>query len=100
MKIGDTVKMSNKNPNHLGNGVDAYAGMKGIVTDIYDDGAFALNCGNCILVVPMNNAFKEAKKGVWVWLNGEHLFHKRIDTKAERNPKKWFKWFIPQILIQ
>jgi len=88
MKIGDKVKMSERNPNHLENGVDAYAGMEGIVTDIYDDGAFSLNCGNSILVVPMNNAFKQQKKGVWIWLNGKHIFHKRIDTKPERSPKK------------
>ena len=39
MKIGDKVKMSERNPNHLGNGVDAYAGMEDMVTDIYNDGA-------------------------------------------------------------
>lgn len=100
MKIGDKVKMSERNQNHLGNGVDAYAGMEGIVTDIHDDGAFCLNCGNCILVVPMNNAFKQPQKGVWIWLNGEHIFHKRIDTKPTRSSKKWFQWFIPQNLMQ
>ena len=88
MKLGDKVKMSERNPNHLGNDVDAYAGMEGVVTDISEDGAFVLNCGNCILVVPMNDAFKKPKKGVWIWLNGEHIFHKRIDIK----PKKWYQF--------
>jgi hypothetical protein len=100
MKIGDKVRMSESNSNHLGYGVDAYAGMEGIVTDIYDDGAFALNCSTSILVVPMNNAFKQPKKGVWVWLNGNHIFHKRINAKITRNPKKWFQWFIPKNLIK
>jgi hypothetical protein len=82
MKIGDNVKMSERNPNHLGNSVDAYAGMEGIVTNIYEDGAFVLNCGSSILVVPMNNAYKQPKKGLWIWLNGEHVFHRRNkDTK-------------------
>ena len=77
MKIGDTVVMSSRNLNHLGNSVNAYAGMKGVVTDIYENGSFALNCTNSILVVPMCDAYGQPKKGVWVWLNGEHIFHKR-----------------------
>ena len=100
MKIGDKVRMSERNPNHLGYGVDAYAGMEGVVTDIYDNGSFVLNCENCILVVPMNDAFKNPKEGVWVWLNGKHIFHKRIETRPIRNPKKWFQWFIPQNLMR
>jgi hypothetical protein len=83
MKIGDKVKMSDKNPNHLGYGVDAYAGMEGIVTEIYNDGAFVLKCETSILVVPMSNTFNKPKKGVWIWLNGEHIFHKRIETKPK-----------------
>lgn len=100
MKIGDKVKMSDRNPNHLGYGVDAYAGMEGVVTDVYEDGAFILDCGNCTLVAPMNNAYKQPKKGYWVWLNGELIFHKRINAKIETSPKKRFQWFIPQSLIK
>jgi len=99
MKTGDKIKMSGNNLNHLGNDVCAYAGMEGVVTHIYDDGAFILDCGTSILVVPMNDAFKQPKEGVWVWLNGEHIFHKRINTKPTRSPKKWFQWFqwfVPQ----
>lgn len=93
MEVGDKVKMSERNPNHLGYGVDAYSGMEGVVTDIYEDGAFALDCGSSILVVPMNNLFKKPKKGVWIWLNGEHIFHKRIDNKPKTSLKKLLKWF-------
>lgn len=99
MKIGDKVKMSERNPNHLGNGVDAYAGMEGLVTDVYDNGEFVLNCGSSILVVPMYNARKQPKKGVWIWLNGEHIFHKRIDTKPTRNPKNGFNGLYHKNLI-
>jgi hypothetical protein len=74
--------------------------MEGIVTDICDDGAFILNCKTSILVVPMNNAFKRPEKGVWIWLNGEHIFHKRINSKMTRSPKKWFQWFIPDCLLK
>jgi predicted RNA-binding protein (virulence factor B family) len=100
IKKGDKVKMSDRNPNHLGNGVHACAGMEGVVFDIDKDGSFILDCGTISLVVPMNDAFKQPKKGVWVWLNGEHIFHKRIDAKIETSPKKWFQWFIPQSLMK
>lgn len=83
MQVGDIVKMSDKNPNHLGNDVDAYAGMVGIVTDVWEDGAFALDCKTSILVVPMNDAFKNPKKGLWIWLNGKHIFYKRKKEKKQ-----------------
>jgi hypothetical protein len=100
MKIGDKVKMSNRNLNHLGNGTDAYAGMQGVVSDIYDDGSFMLDCGNYTITVPMNTAFHIKKSGYWIWLNGKHIFHKCIDVKPTRSPKKWFQWFIPQNLMR
>jgi hypothetical protein len=81
MKIGDKVKMSEYNRNHLGNDVCAYAGMEGVVKDINEDGSFTLDCGNSILVVPMRNAFKQPIKGVWIYINRNHVFHKRIKTK-------------------
>jgi len=52
LRIGDVVEMSTKNPNHLGYGVDAYAGMKGVVDEIFECGGFVLNCKDRILVVP------------------------------------------------
>ena len=91
MKIGDKVKMSNKNLNHLGYDVCAYAGMEGVVSDVYDDGSFVIDCGNSTLVVPMNNSLKQPNEGVFIWLNDRLIFHKRIDTRQKRNPKKWFK---------
>ena len=87
MKIGDKVKMSDWNKSSNGD-INAYNGMKCIVTDIYDDGAFALNCGNSILVVPMQNPFGPVK-GVWIWLNNKHIFHKRIDNKVKK--LKWYE---------
>ena len=107
MKIGDTVEMSNRNTNHLGYGECAYSGMKGEVKDIWDDGAFSIFTGNSWLIVPMNNAkatfpcvFKRPIKGVWVWIDGKEIFHKRIDTKPTISPKKWYQWFIPQNIMQ
>jgi hypothetical protein len=96
MKIGDKVKMSYNNSNHLGNDVCAYAGMEGLVTDIYDDGSFVLNCDRSILVVPMNNAFNKPE-GVWIFLNGEHIFHKNNTKTGDkvrmsiRSSKKWYQ---------
>ena len=100
MKIGDTVKMSDKNPNRLGYGVCAYSGMEGVVKDVWDDGSFSIFTGNSWLIVPMNNAYKQPQEGVWIWLNGELIFHKRIDVKPTTSPKKWFQWFIPQSLMK
>lgn len=100
MKIGDKVKMSDRNLNHLGNGVCAYSGMEGIVTDIWEDNAFALRCETSILVVPMRNAFKNRIRGVWIWLNGELVFHKSKPAIPTTSPKKWYQWFIPQSIMK
>jgi hypothetical protein len=88
MKKGDKVRMSERNQNPFGNGVSAYAGMEGIVTDVYEDGGFTLDCGTSILVVPMRDAFKQPKKGVWIHLNGELIFHKRKKEKGVKPPFK------------
>jgi len=87
MKTGDTVIISDRNRNHLDNGTCAYSGMKGVVTHLYEDGAFALNCGSSVLVVPMNNADKSPKKGIWIYLNGVLIFHERKYTNAYFNGK-------------
>jgi len=102
MKIGDKVVMSARNLNHTKTDPCAYAGMKGIVTDIYEDNAFCLDCGTCTLVVPMNNAYKKPIPGVWIILNGMHVFHerKKVVYPVSKSPKKWFKWFIPQSLLK
>ena len=100
MKTGDIVTMSNRNTNHLGYGKSAYSGMKGEVKDIWEDGAFSIFTGNSWLIVPMRNAFKRPIGGVWIWLNGEEIFHKRIDTKPTTSPKKWYQWFIPKEYLQ
>jgi len=76
LKIGDTIKISNKNKNHSDNDVCAYANMCGVVTNIWEDNSFALCCGNSTLIVPMRNAFKKKIKGIWIYLNEELLFHK------------------------
>lgn len=73
IKIGDTIKMSSRNPNHLGFGISAYSGMEGTVVQVWDDGAFCINTGTSELVVPLNK-----RKGVWIFLNGKHIYHKKI----------------------
>jgi hypothetical protein len=81
MKVGDTVKMSDKNLNHLKNDVCAYANMEGVVQEIYEDNSFVLKCETSTLVVPMRNAFKQRIKGVWIWLNGTLVFHESKKVK-------------------
>jgi len=100
MKIGDTVTISNRNANHLENSVCAYSGMKGEVKDIWEDGAFSIFTGNSFLILPMRNAFKKPIDGIWIWLNGKEVFHKRIDIKPATSPKKWYQWFIPIEYLQ
>jgi hypothetical protein len=97
MKIGDKAKMSEYNRNHLDNDVCAYAGMEGTVKDINEDGSFILDCGNSILVVPMRNAFKQPKKGIWIYLNGNHIFHKRIKTKEIIVKKNGLIYFLMKL---
>jgi len=85
MKIGDSVKISDKNPNHLGRDVSAYANMEGIVTDLWEDGSFAIKTSSSVLVVPLHN-----KDGIWIYLNDTLIFHKK-----NKKSKKWldiFKW--------
>ncbi len=72
MKEGDIVRMSSKNRNHLGFGVCAYSEMEGFVEKVWDDNGFCINTGNSSLIVPLTQ-----KKGVWVYLNGKHVYHKR-----------------------
>jgi len=101
MKIGDHVKMSAKNSNPQGTDVCAYAGMEGIVTKVFKDNAFSLNCGTCSLIVPMENAFHETIKGIWIELNGVEIFHRPIAVKYVSSiptlpfnalkPKNWFQ---------
>jgi translation initiation factor IF-1 len=81
MEKGDKVKMSNKNQN-------AYDGMEGTVTDVFEDNSFALNCGNSTLVVPMRNYFGKIK-GVWIYLNDKLIYHKR---KSDKIKICWYKF--------
>ena len=85
MKIGDKVKISDKNPNHLGRDVSAYADMEGIVTDLWEDGSFAIKTPSSVLVVPLHN-----KDGIWIYLNDMLIFHKK--NKKSKNWLDIFKW--------
>ena len=96
MKIGDNVKMSEKNPNHLGSSIDPYAGYEGKVVQLWEDGSFCISKGGSELVVPMNMSNKKPKKGIWIYLNGKHIFHLRIDKKPA-NIKRLYQWFVPEI---
>jgi hypothetical protein len=83
MKVGDKVKMSDKNLNHTKTDICAYAGMEGTVTEIYEDGAFVLDCKTCVLVVPMKNGRGINIDGVWIEIEGKTIFHSRV--KKQRN---------------
>lgn len=60
LKEGDFVEVSTKNVNHLGYGVCAYAGWKGTVSKIWEDGSFAITRedGGAELVVPLGRKEK------------------------------------------
>jgi hypothetical protein len=76
LKVGDNVSMSSKNKNHLGFGQCAYSNMSGVVTDVWEDGSFCINTGTSHLVVPLSR-----KNGVWIFLNGKHIYHKKVSKK-------------------
>lgn len=83
MQVGDIIIMSKSNKNHLGTDVCAYAGMTGIVKEIYPDNSFWIDCGNSTLIVPMHNT-----NGVYIWVNGEHIFHKKKKLPKTDSEKK------------
>lgn len=98
IKIGDTITMSNKNKNHLGNDVCAYSGMKGTVDTVSNDGGFILNCGTSMLIVSMYNAYGNLIKGVWLIVNGVEVYHtptKVKPTKPVKAKKKWYQYLFP-----
>jgi hypothetical protein len=51
MKIqnGDIVMISERNKNHLGFGITAYAGLQGKVTNLNITGNFILNCTTIVI---------------------------------------------------
>lgn len=78
MKKGDTVRISTKNKNHLGYGVSAYAKMEGVVSEIWEDNSFCIECETSVLVVPL-----QCKRGIWIWLNGKFIFHKHTRPQSK-----------------
>ena len=69
MKIqnGDKVMISDRNPNHLGFGVTAYAGWKGKVTELNESGAFIIDCGGRTLAISTTTKLLvEDTSGSWV----------------------------------
>jgi hypothetical protein len=85
MKKGDHVKISNKNRNHLGYDVCAYANMEGIVSDLWPDGGFSLDCGTAWLVIPMKTRSGYRSEGIWIYLNGDLILHKPTEIKSDGN---------------
>lgn len=69
MKIsnGDKVMISDKNPNHLGHGVTAYAGWRGKVTELSNDGMFTMDMGDRYLIITRTTyLLVEDIAGSWV----------------------------------
>ena len=79
MKKGDIVEMTEHG--HSVYKVSAYAGMKGVVTDIWEDGAFSIETETSVLVVPANDAFKNEKKYIIIILNGVKIKHRFTHPK-------------------
>jgi hypothetical protein len=94
MNIGDIIIMSNRNTGYFSWETFAYAGMKGIVENIWEDGSFCINCKTNILICPMKNSYKTNIDGYWIWLqqtlrNGFNgLFLKNMCNGLEINKGK------------
>lgn len=51
IKNGDIVIISERNRNHLGSGITAYAGWRGRVVNLDKDGCFGLDCDSRYLAI-------------------------------------------------
>jgi len=70
IKNGDRVMVSERNPNHLGHGITAYAGWQGKVTELQDNGGFTLDCGDRSLVISKSKKLLlEDINGSWVLID-------------------------------
>lgn len=67
ISIGDKVMVSDRNPNHLGYGVTAYAGWQGRVTHMFDNGGLQMDCGTRTLIISRTTKMLvEDISGSWV----------------------------------
>lgn len=67
IKIGDKVMISDRNPNHLGFGITAYAGWEGIVENIGNCNNISIDCGSRTLHITKTiKLLVEDINGSWV----------------------------------
>ena len=67
IRNGSRVMVSDRNKNHLGFGVTAYAGWSGKVTDLNKDGSFVIDDGKRLLVISRTTKLLvEDISGSWV----------------------------------
>ena len=83
LKVGDIVEYSRKNTTRF-HEPSAYAGMKGVIDEIFDNGGFCIYTGHSTLIVGM---VKE--KSVHLILNGQEVCY----TKKPVEPNWLEKWF-------
>jgi len=84
MKIGDIVELTEHG--HSQYKVSAYAGMKGKVVDLWDDGGFSIFTDSAWVVCPANDAWKQPLKYQMIILNGvltKHKFHQNKPSFIE-----------------
>ncbi len=101
IKNGDVVEYSNKNKYWYDGTISAYAGFKGKVEGLKDDGSFFINSGGATLVISGYAPYGKRDKGVSLIKDGIELLHEFVyNEKPNYNPKKWFQFFIPKSFTQ
>jgi hypothetical protein len=83
---GMIVTYANRNI-HSNGDKTAYGGITGVVSNLSDDNSFVINAENCILVVPMRNAWKQRLKGVWLTIEGKDVWIKSKESAWEKKER-------------
>ena len=91
LQNGMIVTYANRNTHSSGNPT-AYGGITGVVSNLSDDNSFVINAENCILIVPMRNAWKQRLKGVWLTIEGKDVWIKSKEPAWEKNQRIENSW--------
>lgn len=83
---GDIVTYAHRNTHSSGEPT-AYGGITGVVSNLGEDNSFSIVGQNCILAVPMRDAWKRRLKGVWLTINGNDVFLPSKETSYEKKVK-------------
>lgn len=97
IKNGDVVEYSNKNKYWYDGTISAYAGFKGKVKSLQNDGSFFIKSEGATLAISGYAPYGKKAKGVYLIKDGVEIYHEFIHEKPNYNQKKWFQFIIPSV---